>query len=137
VAGFIGTSNFIEGDLRRDGKGGVLTWAEGERVIIEPLDEGALPDHVELSVRPEKIRLRDANEEIAPSQCLLRGRVRDVVYLGMTTQYKIDVPSLDRQFTVLEQNVEVASEQTQWVTGEETQLTWHPSHNRVLPSAEA
>ena len=130
VAGFIGTSNFIEGTLVREGRGGVLTWAEGERVFVEAPDEGELADVVELSVRPEKIRLREAGEEVASGQCRMRG-------LGMTTQYKIDVPSLDRQFTVLEQNVEVASEQTQWVPGEETQLTWHPSHNRVLPSAKA
>jgi len=137
VAGFIGVSNFIEGTLQRDGRGGVLTWAEGERVIVEAPDEGTLTDRVELSVRPEKIRLREAGEEAPAGHCLLRGRVRDVVYLGMTTQYKIDVPSLERQFTVLEQNVEVASEQTQWVSGEEAQLTWHPSHNRVLPPSGA
>jgi spermidine/putrescine transport system ATP-binding protein len=139
VAGFIGTSNFIEGDLVRDGRGGVLKFRENERVIVEPpeLDGEELADHVELSIRPEKIRLKETLEEIAADQCLMRGTVRDVVYLGMTTQYKIDVPSLDRQFTVLEQNVEVASEHTQWVTGEETLLMWHPSHNRVLPPAEA
>ena len=137
VAGFIGTSNFIEGHVERDGAGGVLRPSAGERVIVEPPDEGSLSDHVELSVRPEKIRLRDAGEQVAAEQCLLQGTVRDVVYLGMTTQYKIEIPSLGRQFTVLEQNVEVASEQTQWVPGEATQLTWHPSHNRVLPQSEA
>jgi spermidine/putrescine transport system ATP-binding protein len=137
VAGFIGTSNFIEGDIERDGRGGVLKFAESERVILEPPDEGDLSDHVELSVRPEKIRLKEAGETIADDQCLLQGTIGDVVYLGMTTQYKVFVPSLDRQFTVLEQNVEIASEHTQWVTGEATQLTWHPSHNRVLPPAEA
>jgi len=132
VAGFIGVSNFIEGRLERDGGGGIMRWAEGERVMVEAPDEGTLPDRVELSVRPEKIRLHEAGEETPAGHCLLRGIVRDVVYLGMTTQYKIHVPSLDRQFTVLEQNVEVASEQTQWVTGEEAQLTWHPSHNRTV-----
>ncbi|GAB4252041.1 MAG: ABC transporter ATP-binding protein [Thermoleophilia bacterium] len=134
VAGFIGISNFIEGRVQRDGNMGLVSFGDGQRVFVPVPPEGSLGDYVELAVRPEKIRLHEMGEEVPEGYCLLRGTVRDVVYLGMTTQYKIDVPALSRQFTVLEQNVEVASDQTLWVPGERTQLAWHPSHNRVLPT---
>ena len=131
VAGFIGVSNFIR--CRLDSAGGTsCTYGEGERVLV-PEGGGQPGAEVELAIRPEKIRLREMKESVPDDYCVLHGRVRDVVYLGMTTQYKIGVPSAATDFTVLEQNVEVASDQTLWVPGEETQLTWHPSHNRVLP----
>ena len=133
VAGFIGTSNFIEVVPRRDLRGGVVTFREGERVFLDLTGHEPVPDRVEISVRPEKIVLREVDEAVPEGWCVLRGRVRGIVYLGMTSQYHIEVPSLGKQFTVLEQNVDVASEQTQWASDEETLLTWHPSHNRVLP----
>ncbi|MCZ7662679.1 MAG: ABC transporter ATP-binding protein [Thermoleophilia bacterium] len=134
VAGFIGTSNFIEGSLERDGDHGLMNLGEGQRVLVPAAAGGSAGGPVELAVRPEKIRLYEVGQEVPEGLCLLRGKVRDVVYLGMTTQYTIEVPVLSRQFTVLEQNVEAASDQTLWVPGEETQLAWHPSHNRVLPA---
>ena len=134
VAGFIGTSNFIEGSLERDGDHGLMNLGEGQRVLVPAAAGGSAGGLVELAVRPEKIRLYEVGQEVPEGLCLLRGKVRDVVYLGMTTQYTIEVPVLSRQFTVLEQNVEAASDQTLWVPGEETQLAWHPSHNRVLPA---
>jgi len=137
VAGFIGTSNFIESVVTWNATEGTISLGDGERVIIEVPEDGSRPGSVELSVRPEKIRLRESGEEVQSGQCMLRGTVRDVVYLGMTTQYSLHIPSLDRVFNVLEQNVEIASDQTLWVTGEEAYLTWHPSHNRMLPTSGA
>ena len=134
VAGFIGVSNFVR--CRLDDSGAACRFDEGQRVLV-PVTSSTPGEYVEVAVRPEKIRLREKHETVPEDYCLLRGRVRDVVYLGMTTQYKIEVPAADADFTVLEQNVEVASDQTLWVPGEETLLTWHPSHNRLLAADEA
>ncbi len=133
VAGFIGVSNFIEGRVESSNGMGTLSYGENQRVIFGRPQDHPVGDIVSLSVRPEKIRLLELHEEPPEENCVLKGIVRDVVYLGMTTQYKIDVPALHSQFTVLEQNVQVASDKTLWVPGEETILTWHPYHNRVLP----
>jgi spermidine/putrescine transport system ATP-binding protein len=134
VAGFIGVSNFISGSLESTaGGGGVMKLGEGQRVIVGVPGDLALGSKVSLSVRPEKIQLLEMHDKVPDGNCLLFGTVRDVVYLGMTTQYRLDVPAVDKQFTVLEQNVKVASEQTLWEPGERAQLTWHPLHNRVLP----
>jgi spermidine/putrescine transport system ATP-binding protein len=134
VAGFIGVSNIIEGPVERNNGGGLMSFGEGQRVIVGRPGDLQLTDHVALSVRPEKIQLLEMHERAPEEHCLLLGTVRDVVYLGMTTQYKVEVPALQgRQFTVLEQNVKVASDQTLWEPGEAAQLSWHPFHNRVLP----
>jgi spermidine/putrescine transport system ATP-binding protein len=133
VAGFIGVSNFITGPLEHINGGGIIVFGEGQRVIVGAPAEMPLGREVSLSIRPEKIRLLEMHEQPAEGDCLLFGTIRDVVYLGMTTQYRLDVPAVGRQFTVLEQNVKIASEQTLWEPGEQAQLTWHPLHNRVLP----
>jgi len=135
VAGFIGVSNFLVGRVERGGGDSVIVCGEGQRVILEEGSDVADGDLIEVSVRPEKIRLLEKGEDIPEGFCLMRGTVRDVVYLGMTTQYKLDVPAAAGEFTVLEQNLEIASKQTLWTAGEETLLVWHPSHNRILPMA--
>jgi len=136
VAGFIGTSNFLESEMEANEGGGIVDFGDGQTIVIPDLADGEGTGSIELAVRPEKIRLYEAGEEVPDGFCRLNGRVRDVVYLGMTTQYKIDIPVLGRQFTVLEQNVEIPSEHTVWVSGEKAVLAWHPSHNLVIPQGE-
>ena len=136
VAGFIGTSNFLEGEMEANEGGGIVDFGDGQTIVIPDRADGEGTGSIELAVRPEKIRLYEVGEEVPDGFCRLNGRVRDVVYLGMTTQYKIDIPVLGRQFTVLEQNVEIPSEHTIWVSGEKAVLAWHPSHNLVIPQGE-
>jgi putative spermidine/putrescine transport system ATP-binding protein len=97
VAGFVGVSNVLERDGRR------------------------------VTVRPEKIRLLEANQEPAAGSVSERGRIREVVYVGMVTRYVVD---LDRGgvLTVVRQNLETTSADVVEARGRAVGLEWRPEH---------
>jgi putative spermidine/putrescine transport system ATP-binding protein len=109
VAGFVGTSNLIEGDV-------------AERLLGE---RGMF------SVRPEKILLRHVDEP-APSVaagelCEAKGTVREVVYLGSSTHSVVDLDA-GGHLTVLQQNLESSIDHALAHRGEDVVLTWQRAH---------
>ncbi len=64
VAGFVGTSNFVEGDM-------------AARITGSP---------TRFSIRPEKIHLSSDSTEGAQDMLSAEGRIRDVIYLGLYTR---------------------------------------------------
>jgi putative spermidine/putrescine transport system ATP-binding protein len=109
VAGFVGTSNLLEGEV-------------AERVVGEP---GVF------SIRPEKITLRHAGEQTsrAPDSdvCEAKGTVREVVYLGSATHSVVDLDAGGR-LTVLQQNLESSVVTALAHRGEDVLLTWQRAH---------
>ena len=93
---------------------------------------------ISVGVRPEKIRLREAAAtDAAPSgHNTLSGTVRDVSYLGVSTQYQVEARGGVR-LTVYEQNVERATRSELWAPGEEVVLTWSPDHSFVVTTPNA
>jgi putative spermidine/putrescine transport system ATP-binding protein len=93
VAGFIGISNLLERDGRR------------------------------FTIRPEKIRLL-ADEETAPAGSHVeRGRIEDVVYLGMVTRYVVELAAGGR-LTAVRQNLETAAEEALGARGRTVSVAW-------------
>jgi spermidine/putrescine transport system ATP-binding protein len=133
VAGFLGVSNLLS--VTADGN------ADGYAVLRLPDGAGvraplALLDGrgsaVALGVRPEKIRLRDRKDEIGSAYNRLDGVVRDASYIGVSTQYIVELRD-ERRITVYEQNVERATRSELWAPGEEVALVWSPEHSFVVP----
>jgi putative spermidine/putrescine transport system ATP-binding protein len=86
VAGFVGTSNLLEGDVAR-----TLVGEDGQFVI-----------------RPEKVTMLGpgaAGEAASPDTCLARGVVRDVVYLGSATHSIVQLDA-GATLTVAHQNTD-------------------------------
>ncbi len=108
VAGFVGTSNLLEGDVAR-------------RVLGE---NGVF------SVRPEKILLRHPDEPAPAAEgetCEAKGTVREVVYLGSATHSVVDLDAGGR-LTVLRQNLESSIDHALAHRGEDVVLTWQRAH---------
>ena len=107
VAGFVGTSNLLDGDA-----------------AVKLIGEEGL-----FSIRPEKIRLRPADQAAEPGDqiCVARGLVKDVVYLGSSTHSVVDL-DVGGQLTVLRQNLESSIEHALAHRGEPVLLTWDRSH---------
>ncbi len=110
VAGFVGTSNMLEGDV-------------AEKLIGE---RGTF------SIRPEKIQLlhAGAGSDATPSEgdeCTAKGTVREVVYLGSATHSVVELDA-GGQLTVLEQNVESSVDRALANRGEDVLLTWQREH---------
>ena len=88
VADFIGETNLLEATLIEHTRGGraVCALGNGECLVVE--DERAAPgERITLSLRPEKVALRDA----CHADAAMHGTIRRLVYLGTDTQYEIDL----------------------------------------------
>ncbi len=82
VAGFVGTSNLLRGDVAEKVVGQAGTY----------------------TVRPEKIRLAEPEAAVAPDETSALGRVRTVVYLGPDTRYIVTLDA-GAELVVTEQNL--------------------------------
>ncbi len=105
VAGFVGTSNLLEG-------------TDAEAVIGRS---------GRFSVRPEKIRMTDRSAPIGDDEQAADGHVRDVVYLGSDTRYLV---SLDAggELLVTQQNLESSSMEALAARGRAVRLVWKRRH---------
>ena len=133
VAGFLGVSNLIP--VKADGTAdayAVLRLPDGTaaRAPKALLDGKSGP--VALGVRPEKIRLKERAAEIGGQYNRLDGVVRVASYIGVSTQYIVELPD-ERRLTVFEQNVERATKAELWSPGEQVVMTWLPEHSFVVP----
>jgi spermidine/putrescine transport system ATP-binding protein len=134
VAGFIGTSNLIEGPVRSIERGtAVLDTAPDESVVVPAADEvGAqVGQPLELTVRPEKIRLTDSRP--SGDSCAIRGRVVEVVYLGTSTQYAIRTPN-GSDLLVFVQNASDAEDIA--TRDSEVWLSWRPEHSLAIAPSD-
>jgi spermidine/putrescine transport system ATP-binding protein len=136
VAGFIGTSNLIEGIVARlDGNTAILERGADESIIVPDATSvrAAVGQPLHLTVRPEKIVL--SQERPGAGRCALRGRVTEVVYLGSSTQYAVS--TLDgADLSVYVQNSSDAGDIAE--RDEDVWLSWRPEHSLALvtsPSA--
>ena len=84
-------------------------------------------DAVHLSVRPEKIHIND----LADGMVAIDGELRDIIYLGTTTQYVVEVGQ-GAVLIALEQNVHRAGAHARPAKGSRMRLGWHPENSLVL-----
>ena len=78
------------------------------------------------TIRPEKIHVLDEDE---PGR--ERGRIRDVVYVGMVTRYVVELDS-GGELTVVRQNLETTSTEALEARGRRVTLDWRPEHTYEL-----
>ena len=128
VAGFIGTSNIVEGHVERiDGRHAVLSYTPQDRVLVPVAESVRVGDKLAVSVRPEKVALhRGGPPESAADESVLSGVVTDVVYHGTATNYTVSTAA-GADFTVFDQNAANADDVAD--RGDGVHLTWAPRHS--------
>jgi UDP-N-acetylglucosamine 1-carboxyvinyltransferase len=116
VAGFLGTANFLEGTVTKNGKGQVMTLAEGESVIRETIFENRFMHAPELARLGADIHVQ-AGEAVVHGVATLHGAqvmatdLRasvSLVIAGMAAQGETTVGRvyhLDRGFERLEEKL--------------------------------
>jgi putative spermidine/putrescine transport system ATP-binding protein len=109
VAGFVGTSNLIEGEMARR-----ITGSESR-----------------FSIRPEKIHLASRQDKVESDAFSVDGRVRDVVYLGLYTRYLVELDG-GGDLVVVEQNLRSTSMDVMRTRGQEVRLVWKREHVRYV-----
>jgi spermidine/putrescine transport system ATP-binding protein len=87
VAGFIGTSNILHGSAEAiTSDGAVLRTAADESVVVPLRATAVVGQTIAATVRPEKMSM---TLERPHAGCALRARIREVVYLGTSTNYSV------------------------------------------------
>ena len=105
VAGFVGTSNLLRGDVAK-----ALVGSDGL-----------------FTVRPEKIRLAEPGAALAHDEVGANGTIRTVVYLGPDTRY---IVALDAggDLVVKQQNLNTSSMEVLAAQGQPVRLVWKRQH---------
>lgn len=83
VASFIGRTNIIQANLKHDGATALLEFSTGYRMLL-PILNNVADQPVHVSIRPEEL-IRTADGDID-------AQITDSVYLGMDTEYFVDLP---------------------------------------------
>jgi len=111
VAGFVGTSNLLTGDVAEAivGRRGTFT------------------------IRPEKIHLATTATEVAADEIGADGTIHDVVYLGPDTRYVVALDAGAR-LVVTQQNLATSSTEALALEGTAVRLVWKRQH--LLPIAD-
>jgi putative spermidine/putrescine transport system ATP-binding protein len=109
VAGFVGVSNLISGEVAKR-----ITGSEEK-----------------FNIRPEKIHLASAAEKVQDDMFFVDGKIRDVVYLGLYTRYLVELEG-GGDLVVVEQNLKSTSMDVMRAKGQQTRLSWKKEHiNRL------
>jgi spermidine/putrescine transport system ATP-binding protein len=126
VAGFIGTSNLLDGNVESLADGlALLTYGPQDRVRVPVSDSVKPGDSVEVSIRPEKIDLH-RTEPAVSDRCVLSGIVTEVVYHGTSTNYAV-ATAAGPDFVVFDQNAANADDLAE--RGDHVFLTWNSQHS--------
>jgi putative spermidine/putrescine transport system ATP-binding protein len=112
VAGFVGVSNVLEGEVAAQVAG----------------------DKHAFTIRPEKIAMREPGDEVPPGDCTATGHVREVVYLGAVTRYIVEL-DVGGSLVVMQQNLSTSSMEALQVRGKAVRLVWHRSNNRPVEAS--
>jgi len=105
VAGFVGTSNLIGGEMAKR-----ITGSEQM-----------------FSIRPEKVHLGLENDKHDKDMLSVDGVIRDVVYLGLFTRYLVEIEG-GMDIVVVEQNLKTTSMDVMSAKGQKVHLFWRKDH---------
>ena len=109
VAGFVGISNILSGESAR-----AITGSDRR-----------------FTIRPEKIRMAEPDDSVGAGDCTATGHVGEVVYLGATTRYVIDL-DVGGQLVVNQQSLATSSMEALQVRGKAVRLIWDERLNRSV-----
>jgi spermidine/putrescine transport system ATP-binding protein len=131
VAGFIGTSNIVEGNVERTDNGlALVSYTTQDRVVVPVGSSVRAGDKIEVSIRPEKIDMhRGVPPVTATGGSVLSGVVNEVVYHGTSTNYTV-ATAAGADFTVFDQNATNADDLAG--RGDRVFLTWAPQHSYMI-----
>jgi len=134
VAGFIGASNLLAGELASMNGATTVRLATGEIIAVEDAD--LRPDvgsNVRVGVRPEKISIVPEAEPETLGRNKVTGTIRMAAYIGVNYQYKVDGPG-GHELTVFVQNQGASGSHP--TVGQRVRLEWLPEHTFVVEPSE-
>jgi spermidine/putrescine transport system ATP-binding protein len=125
VANFLGQSNLFGGTVAATSAQGIAVDVGGSRIVVDKSRAQRHTGAVTIGVRPEKVRLLTTPPADDPDVNVLGpGRVIDVSFSGVSTQYLVAIAGL-KPVVVFAQNVDAVP-----VIGAETEVwvSWRVAH---------
>jgi spermidine/putrescine transport system ATP-binding protein len=134
VANFLGVSNLIDAKLTSAATGDELATVETHDGATLHVPADRIGPHgtgdVSVGVRPEKVTLVGAGEQVPAGLNVLRGTVLVASFLGVSIHYVVRTAG-GEELTVFAQNLD-GTEPESFAVGREAQLAWSPQHTFVV-----
>jgi spermidine/putrescine transport system ATP-binding protein len=135
VAGFIGVSNLMPGDVvSENGAGTELKLDAGVTVRTESADVTA-GERAHAVVRPEKLELHPLDAGAPGGRPSVEGIIESSLYLGTATQVVVKLAD-GTAMTVLVPNTDEAARQRMPGAGAKVRLAWANEHIHIVRDAE-
>ena len=136
VAGFIGVSNLMPGEVVSANGGGPRVRLDAGVEIEAPTNGLGPGERCHAVVRPEKLRLDPRDASAPDGWPSVEGMVESSIYLGTATQIVVKLAG-DVPMTVLVPNADEAERGQLPGGGVPVRLSWAPEHIHVVRESEA
>ena len=136
VAGFIGVSNLMPGEVVSANGGGPRVRLDAGVEIEAPTNGLGPGERCHAVVRPEKLRLDPRDASAPDGWPSVEGMVESSVYLGTATQIVVKLAG-DVPMTVLVPNADEVERGQLPGGGVPVRLSWAPEHIHVVRESEA
>jgi spermidine/putrescine transport system ATP-binding protein len=131
VANFLGQSNLIKGTINgNDGDSHVVDLF-GQKISLPKNRSHAVDSSILAGIRPEKFRISRLGTATS-GNILTGGHIEDVSYIGVSTQYQVEMP-WGQELMVFEQNDDGVAP---FSKGEDVNISWEPTFTFALRGDE-
>ena len=121
VANFLGQSNLIKGTVTGNDGANQIVDLFGQKIALQKDRSHAVDNSIYAGIRPEKFRISRL-ETATSGNMLTGGKVEDVSYIGVSTQYQVLMP-WGQELMVFEQNDDGVAP---FNVGESVNISWEP-----------
>jgi spermidine/putrescine transport system ATP-binding protein len=135
VAGFIGVSNLMPGEVVSTGTGTVELRLDAGPTVRAGAAGATVGERAHAVVRPEKLQLHGTNGgDPVSGQAHVDGQVESSLYLGTATQVVVRLPD-DTRMTVLVPNTDEEARHRLPAAGDGARLTWSDENIHMVKEA--
>jgi spermidine/putrescine transport system ATP-binding protein len=121
VANFLGQSNLIKGTITGNDGDKLVAEVFGQKISLPKNRSHATDNSIFAGIRPEKFRISRL-ETATSGNVLSGGKIEDVSYIGVSTQYQVAMP-WGQELMVFEQNDDGVAP---FSVGESVNISWEP-----------
>jgi spermidine/putrescine transport system ATP-binding protein len=127
VANFLGQSNLIKGRIEGTDGDNLVVDLFGQKISMPKNRSHAVDKSMYAGIRPEKFRISLVGTPTR-GNTLTGGRIEDVSYIGVSTQYQVTMP-WGQEVMVFEQNDDGVPP---FDKGDEVVISWEPNFTFAL-----
>jgi spermidine/putrescine transport system ATP-binding protein len=131
VANFLGQSNLIKGTITGNDGDSIIADLYGQKISLPKNRSHAVDNSMYAGIRPEKFRISLVGTPVT-GNVLTGGRIEDVSYIGVSTQYQVEMP-WGQELMVFEQNDDGVAP---FNKGDAVNISWAPVFTFALRGDE-